>query len=322
MAGARLALAGLTLVAACVDLPASPTYAADVRPILRASCIRCHGGFAAAACPATDRDGYRLDHWLDVGEVRGVAAMTERIAVRAVDRGDMPPGDGLGAREREILARWQRAGSPRGEPTTIAPPTLTLGSPVPADEPADQRLTLAYDVRAPDDDAMSWTVGWRRDGVDGALTGPLAPGAGEIAIDLGVLATGRYQLVARLRGELDDAPTEVALGAPIALPARDAAPTVALRFPRGGERLGRAAMIDVRWQTDDVDSAGPLTARLRLRAADGAVVDIAADLDARAGHAAWSPAATPPGAYDLELTVDDGAAARTARTACPVTLLP
>ena len=56
--------------------------------------------------------------------------------------------------------------------------------------------------------------------------------------------------------------------------------------------------------------------------ADGTSTEVAAAVDARAGHTLWSPAAVPAGTYHLELTFTDGAAARSARTPCAVTVLP
>ncbi|HVV82130.1 MAG TPA: hypothetical protein VHE35_03595 [Kofleriaceae bacterium] len=278
--------------------------------------MRCHA--TPTACTELDRRGFRLDRWLDAGAVRGVASMTDRIAVRAVDQGDMPPDAPLPDRERELLRRWQRAGSPRGD-GAAAPPTLALATAVPAGEPPDQLVPLAYDVREPDGDDVAWDVVWQRDGLEAPLVTGLPGGHGRVALDLGVLASGDYRLVARLRGELDDAPTDVPLG-PIAIPDRDAAPSVALDVPSGGEQLLFAALPDARWRTDDVDTAGPLAATLSLRGADGVVHDVATGLDARLGRAPWSAPGLAPGAYDLLLTVSDGTAARTAQTGCPLTL--
>lgn len=319
-AAARASVVGVAaaaVMAGCTDVPASPTYVDDVRPILLANCVRCHR--APAACTPFERRGYRLDHWSDVGDVRGVAAMTERITVRAADLGDMPDDNPLPEREREILRRWQRAGSPRGDASARAP-VLQVSSQVPDVEPADQVVRLDYEIRDPDGDALSWTIGWRREGIEGVLTGPLAAGRGQVAVDVGVLTSGTYQLVARLKDELAAGPTEVDVGGPITIGARAAAPTVALIYPRGGESLSRAAMIEVRWRTDDADSAGPLTARLRLIGEDGATIAVASGLDARAGHATWMPADVAGGRYDLELTVSDGSAERSSRSACPFTL--
>lgn len=313
-------LLGAAALTACADIPASPTYVDDVRAVLRANCVRCHG--APAGCTPLDRRGYRLDHWADAGDVAGVATMTERITVRAVDLGDMPPDSELGDRERELLRRWQRAGSPRGEPATDLPPALELRSPVPATEPADRHLRLDVDVRDPDSNALTWTAGWQRDGLAGELTPTRPAGRQTVDLDLGVLAPGTYQLVARLRGELADGPLEVPLGAPLTIPDRDAAPTATLLYPRGGERLARSSPIDITWRADDVDTAGPLTARLRLLAADGTALDIATDLDARTPPFRWSPATFPAGTFHVELTISDSSSTRSAITPCPITLLP
>lgn len=313
-----MAIAAMAMTAGCAELPAAPTYLDDVRPLLLANCVRCHA--APTACGAPDRRGYRLDHWSDVGADRGVAALTERIAIRAVDAATMPPDRALADREREVLRRWQRAGSPRGERPDDAPPTLTLASAVPTAEPADQRVALAYDVRDPDGDTVLWSIGWRREGVDGALAERLADGRGQLDVDLGVLAAGTYQLVATLDDDVAATPVVVEVGAPIAIPDRDAAPSVRLDYPAGGERLARTSMVEVRWTADDVDTAGPLTATIALVDAAGQVRELAHGLDARAGAFGWTPGTTPPGAYRFEVRVSDGTAERGSRSTCDVTL--
>ncbi len=314
-----LAIAAAVVVAGCAELPAAPTYLDDVRPLLLANCVRCHA--APTACTAADRRGFRLDHWSDVGDVQGVATMTERITVRAADTGTMPPDRGLSGREREILQRWQRAGSPRGERPGDAPPSLSVRSPVPTDEPADQRIGLDYEVRDPDGDTVLWSLGWRREGVDGVLAAQLADGRGRVEIDVGVLAGGRYQLVAALDDDTGAAPVEVLVGAPLTLPDRDAAPSVRLDFPRGGQRLSLASVVELRWTADDVDSPGPLTAVVALVGADGQVRELATGLDARAGRYPWMLGATAAGAYRFEVRVSDGTAERRSRSSCDVALV-
>lgn len=314
----RRAAAGLLAMAACADVPASPTYADDVRPILLANCVRCHR--EPEACTPFDRQGYRLDHWGDTGEVRGVASMTERITVRAVELADMPPTGPLAERELEVLRRWQRAGSPRGDAAAGDPPELALAGPIEVGD--DERVHLAYDVRDPDGDAVSWSVVWRRAGVEAALAGPLGRGRGEVELDLGVLASGTYQLVAVLRGELDDEATEVMLGSPVELPARDAAPSVRLLGPAGGGTVARDATLVVTWAADDVDTPGALTAELRLVDDAGAVTELARGVDARAGSEEVALGGVAPGAYRVEIVVTDGHGARSDRSGCPFTVAP
>ena len=318
-ASSARAIAAAAMVAGCAELPAAPTYLDDVRPLLLANCVRCHA--APTACTAPARRGFRLDHWSAVGEIEGVAAMTERIAVRAADAGTMPPDRGLAEREREILQRWQRAGSPRGERPGDAPPSLTVRSTVPTDEPADQRIGLDYDVRDPDGDTVLWSLGWQREGVDGVLAAQLPDGRGRVELDVGVLATGRYQLVAALDDDTGVAPVEVLVGGPITLPDRDAAPSVRLDYPRGGQRLSLTSVVEIRWTADDVDSAGPLTAAVELIGADGQVRELATGLDARAGRYAWKPGDTAAGAYRFEIRVSDGAAERRSRSSCDLALV-
>ena len=310
----RLVLAGLTLVlVGCADVPPSPTYLDGVRSILMANCVRCHG--PVHACGATEPVTFRLDTWQAVGDLPGVAAMAERITVRAADEGTMPPTGPLSAREREILRRWRRAGSPEGERTDDAPPTLTVLSSIPPAEPPDQQLELAYDVADADADTVIWDVGWSRDGVEGWLVRGLGAGHGQVTVDTGTLPTGTYALVARLSDGVG-APVEVPIGGPLAIPDRDAAPTVALEFPAGGEQLPAGQPVTITWTADDADTPGPLTATLALVLPDGTEQPIASGLDARAGMYAWTPSAAPPGELQLEIRVSDGTAERSARTTC------
>lgn len=312
------AAAALAIAATgCSETPTAPTYVDDVRTILAANCVRCHA--APEACTPSERASFRLDHWGDVGDVRGVASMTERITLRAADSGTMPPSAPLTERAREILARWQRAGSPRGERLENQPPALSLFSDIPAIEPPDPVLRLDVDVSDPDGDAVVWEIGWERQGVVGTLVAQLGGGRSQPTIDLGVLASGSYQFVARLRDDVGDDAVEVVLGAPIQIAERNAAPGVHLLYPVGGERLGTASDIEVRWTADDADTPGALTAELLLLTSAEARV-LVSGLDARSGIYLWSPVDVADGEYDLELRVSDGALVRSVRSACSFTV--
>lgn len=317
----RVAILAAVGLAACADVPASPTYVDDVRPILRASCTRCHG---RPSCTTIERARFRLDSWIDLDGAPGVAATSERIIVRAADEGTMPPDSPLTDREREILRRWQRAGSPRGDaPADDRPTTIAITTAIPASEPEGGHLALAYDVRDPDGDRVGWSLGWRHSeapDLDGVLVGGLDDGRGTVDVDLGVLPAGSYQLVVSATSEVADRPTVTPLGAPIAIGERDAAPWVTLLAPADGAPVFRSHDLEVRWQADDADSPGPLTVAISLRGLDGTSVPLATD-DARTGAftvPAADLAAIAPGRYQLELVVSDGTAERRASTTCPL----
>lgn len=317
-----LVVAALALAGACgEDLPASPTYVDDVRAILQEHCTRCHNPSLCIADVPTD---FRLDHWSGSDGARGVSLQADRIAARAADEGTMPPDDALSDGQREILTRWQRAGSPRGVPVDPHPPTIALTAALPGSEPAGGKLALAYDVQDPDGEDVTWSLAWKRmgaAGVDGVLAPALDDGRATVDIDLGVLVAGSYQLVARLRDDVGDRPIEVPLGDPITVGDRAAAPSVRLLAPTGEARLRPRDPLEARWQADDADSPGALTATVALRGAtDDRVITLADDLDARAGTASLPLADVPTGRYFVEVTISDGAIARTQRSACGLTV--
>lgn len=304
-------IGSLVAVTACADLPASPTYLDDVRPILMANCVRCHA--APQACTPPERASFRLDSWSSVDEIRGVAAMSERIIVRAADQGTMPLGNPLTEREREILQRWRRAGSPLGEREANHTPWLTLLSAIPATEPADQRIDIEYLVGDDDGDTVTWNLGWTREGVEGWLLRELGTGHGHATLDLGVLPSGTYELIARLTDGVS-APVTVLIGGPLDVPERDAAPSVRLLSPNGGERLSRDQAVEILWAVDDADSPGTLTAHLAL-IGDGDEQETASGLDARSGSFTWLPSIEGEG-VTLELRVSDGMSERLDRSDC------
>ncbi len=100
------------------------TFEKDIRPILRAHCLDCHG--------ATDD----LKGGLDLRQVRlmlkggdsGPAIKTghadESLLMARIASGEMPPGEAkVTPHEREILTQWLAQGAPtaRPEPETIPP---------------------------------------------------------------------------------------------------------------------------------------------------------------------------------------------------------
>ncbi len=123
------------------EIPEAPTYFEDVRPILIANCVRCHGSHLSAV-PYTQVGGvWSVDGWDPVACSTAFCDVTapgtvfegglrELIVRRASEEGSMPPSDpdtldawtiafspgALPDVQREILRRWRAAGYPEGTP--------------------------------------------------------------------------------------------------------------------------------------------------------------------------------------------------------------
>jgi hypothetical protein len=117
-------------------VPAMPTYTNDVRPILMAHCVRCHGANEMLN-PTPDVPGARnvpticyLQRYEDAGDCTVVATcqhgagycgtvmqgsteslIASRIKLPAGETGAMPPppADRLNDWEMEVLTRWSSA---------------------------------------------------------------------------------------------------------------------------------------------------------------------------------------------------------------------
>jgi len=93
---------GDTTLAELEGIDNVPTWNADVQPIIAAYCQTCHRDPPVAGAP------YAL---LTLEQVRSHA---DRIRVRSVQIGDMPPGGGLPDTERATLEAWLSGGMPEG----------------------------------------------------------------------------------------------------------------------------------------------------------------------------------------------------------------
>ena len=80
-----------------------PTYEADIKPILATYCTGCHADPPAAGAP---QPLITYDQ---------AVADAERIRVRSVQLGDMPPGGGMADNDRALLEAWVLNGAPEGE---------------------------------------------------------------------------------------------------------------------------------------------------------------------------------------------------------------
>ena len=100
------------------------TFEADVRPILKAYCLDCHGG---GEKPSGGLD-LRLRRFMAAGGESGAAihpgAPADSVLLRRMVDGEMPPGEKKVPPEKiRIIERWIAAGAPtaKDEPATIDP---------------------------------------------------------------------------------------------------------------------------------------------------------------------------------------------------------
>jgi mono/diheme cytochrome c family protein len=288
----RIASILVLVIAGCgADVPAMPTYFADVHPILRANCVRCHG--SEPSDPKTAK--FRLDRYVkgdaatfDVWDYAQTSGDGSSPMVRvAVDHEApaMPPDYPLTDRQRDILARWVEQGATKGTRSNRAPNAVLVSpSNITA---ADQSLDLT--VRAWDDDLDGLVVQlWARDltlGPDRDLPISALVGSGQrtISIDTGALASKHvFEIYAAIDDGFFDDPAQnltVATQIPqlaVDHGARGTAPTVKLVTPNGGETV--IGTIGLEWTATDPDAGDTLTIDLALVsvAADGTESVVAA----------------------------------------------
>ena len=111
-----------------------PTYEADIKPILARYCTTCHTDPPVAGAPQP-----LLTYAQSLAEA-------ERIRVRAVVLGNMPPGGGVSDNERALIEAWALGGAPEGTPGDPEPdaqpePELDMGGePEPSPDMGDGPL--------------------------------------------------------------------------------------------------------------------------------------------------------------------------------------
>ena len=267
----------IVLTACGAEVPASPTYFADVQPILRANCTRCHG--ADPSDPKIAK--FRLDRYVkndaatfDVWDY--ASGPTPELVRVAVELGSpaMPPDYVLTDRQREILARWVAQGAPKGTRANRAP-QIELLAPLGATT-ADQTLDTTFHAWDDDLDGLFVQM-WARDlaaGEDIPLGAQTGAGVRQLAIDTGTLASKRtFEIYAVLDDGFADDPaqnkTRVTLIPDVYVDhgIRGTAPTVRLVTPNGGDTL--IGTIPVTWtatdpDVDDLGSPDALTIDLAL----------------------------------------------------------
>jgi hypothetical protein len=196
------ALAALA-AAGCDAVPDNPTWAADVAPILRANCIRCHTAPPTGAAPG----GFRLDvlglSQTDEGRYLVGARAMRRFMAERVDHLSMPPRFPLTKRQIEILQRWADNPDTTANPDNRRPVmSLRVG----ALEGGFQ--TLAFDLDDADDELVVGRLEARGAAGDPIpLTRELRSGRGAVRWDVAATPPGDYQLVA----VVDDGNGEVTL---------------------------------------------------------------------------------------------------------------
>jgi hypothetical protein len=266
----------LALLAGCAEdpAPAEPTWAADVAPILRANCVRCHADPAIEGAPegfVLDRpDGYTTD---DGRVLLGARNMAFYVAVRATDR-SMPPDVPLTDRQVEILERFADLPAEDSEagPTRYGP---VLGAPRPGNRPpslrlepgevdADGLLSLGYALTDPDGDLVTGRLEARAGAATRVISTALLSGRGELRWDVDAMPAGTAALVA----VLDDGSgaIEQELGSRVIDAGGGQAPTVAVSSVAGG-------------LVTEADTAPGATVRIDAAAADAAVLRLSVDAE-------------------------------------------
>jgi mono/diheme cytochrome c family protein len=148
--------------AAAPDDP--PTFNAQVRPILKAYCLECHG---EAAAPKGGLD-LRLRRLILRGGESGPAVVAgrpdESLLVRRLQKGEMPPRKKkVPAAEIDVIRRWVAAGAPVEAPE---PETLAAGFQITDD---DRQFWAFQPVRRPAVPDLAMTHGGTRNAIDAFL---------------------------------------------------------------------------------------------------------------------------------------------------------
>jgi hypothetical protein len=277
----------IVVLAACgADVPSEPTYFADVQPILRANCVRCHGADPIDIKVAK----YRLDRYVkNDSQTLDAFDYAQAIHDHAVDHmaPAMPPDYELSERQQQILANWFANGAPKGTRDNHLP-QLALIAPTGDTPTADQAIDTTF--RTWDDDLDGLAVQlWARDaGTSERIELGAQTGGGErsLSIDAGTLAhMHTFQIYAVIDDGFSDDPVVNKMNEVPLIPSvyidhgeRGTAPTVKLLMPNdGGTQIG---MMTISWSATDPDvengTPDPLTIDLALVRYDVNDVEISA----------------------------------------------
>ncbi len=112
------------------------TYHADIRPIIEARCFPCHTDPAKFGAPNP------------LANYEQAAAFANRMDIRVVQEGTMPPGGGVLDEEKALISAWVQAGAPEGTALDMGPPDL--GPDMAPDPEPDMGPEVDMDPEAPD----------------------------------------------------------------------------------------------------------------------------------------------------------------------------
>ena len=306
---AAIALAAL---AGC-SAPSDPTWTRDVKPILQANCIKCHGAVPRGGAP----DGFRLDTFSAPGRddgraVYGASSMARFVHLRT-HAGDMPPVAPLSDVQIETLENWFETGAPQGGPDPDnAAPTAELSAAL--GELDDGFLNIEILIGDADFDIVTGALRAAPSGGGTILiTSELYSGRNLVRWDAQAAPEGSYDLVAVLNDEHET--VEVTLGAyDVVHPGGNAAPSIAIRRPRTDELIGDQAPFDVVLGLEDANAADTLTVTVLAERGDESI-ELASLEDAGRGDVTIpidTAAVAAGGNWRIRVAVSDGTVERSA----------
>jgi mono/diheme cytochrome c family protein len=308
---AAIALAAL---AGC-SAPSDPTWTRDVKPILQANCVKCHGPVARGGAP----DGFRLDTYSAPGRddgraVYGASSMARFVHLRT-HAGDMPPVAPLSGVQIETLENWFETGAPQGGPDpNNAAPSAELSAAL--GDLEDGFLDIEILIRDPDFDIVTGTL--RAVPGGGEITRELYSGRNVVRWDAQALAEASYELVAVLNDEHET--VEVSLGDyEVVHPGGNAAPSMVIGRPRPDELIVAGASPEVVFDLQDANPADTLTVSVLAERGDESI-EIASLEDAPRGVVTLpidTASVEAGGNWRIRIAVSDGTVERSA-IAAPV----
>jgi hypothetical protein len=244
--------------------PDRPTYVEDIAPILDRACATCHG---APTGMSEAQNCVRVDHWDTTpdpmrlcsdpatgGTIFGVRDGGAMIVDNVVTL-RMPVTGPLSAPEIETFRRWGAAGYPKR--AINQPPSIQFLTPPSSGATVCQpgcAYAIDYTIADPDGDSVRWSLAWSDGARTSTLVAGLPGGSGTVMIDATTLASGTYRLAATL----DDGTamvTSMAAGTLTVPAGHNAAPTVTVSAPDGGESYYANQPVTISWLGGDLDDA-------------------------------------------------------------------
>lgn len=264
LAGAAAAALGI----GCSSAPQAPVWTRDVRPILEANCIKCHGASPRGGAPPSFRLDVFEPTFDDLGRrTEGAELMAQFVSARTHAE-TMPPVATLAGVQIETITNWYNNGSQRGDPGDDAAPTIALVEPLVLGD--DGFVTVRTEIRDPDFDVVTGSLVAAPVGGAGApiaVTSELYSGRGDARWDALAAAPGRYEL----RATINDGQRET-----------DAV-LDSFDVPAGADGAPTVAFTDFPPEPADFGGPPPGTLRDRLIADAQSPIDVALELGDRDG---------------------------------------